>query len=120
MHILKTTVDRGPMPVVRFHSEAGEEIHVRLRERSAADDDQTLVGLAKVMMLHAAAFEPPSVDFAEPGTQQRVAGETPGNQPASDLPAREDPGPDRDATVQMPANRDERNLSDAPQREDGT
>lgn len=59
MQILKTIVDHGAMPVVEFHGEGGEEIQVRLRARSEADDDETLIEVAKVMMLHAAAFDPP-------------------------------------------------------------
>lgn len=59
MQILKTIVDHGAMPVVEFHGEGGEEIQVRLRARSPADDEETLIEVAKVMMLHAAAFDPP-------------------------------------------------------------
>ncbi|PLP57613.1 hypothetical protein CYK37_18530 [Mesorhizobium loti] len=62
MQILKTIVDHGLMPVVEFHGQGGEEIQVRLKARSAADDDETLIEVAKVMMLHAAAFDPPIQD----------------------------------------------------------
>lgn len=70
MQILKTTVDHGAVPVVAFHGEGGEEIHVRLRRRSSSDDDEMLVELAKVMMLHAAAFDAPTtVERTRPATR---------------------------------------------------
>lgn len=62
MQILKTTVDHGAVPVVGFHGEGGEEIHVRLGRRSSSEDDEMLVELAKVMMLHAAAFDAPATE----------------------------------------------------------
>ena len=70
MQILKTIVDdHGAMPVVEFHGEGGEEIQVRLRARTAADDDETLIEVAKVMMLHAAAFDPP-IETSEPSVNE--------------------------------------------------
>ena len=68
MQILKTIVDHGPMPVVEFHGQGGEEIQVRLRARSAADDDETLIEVAKVMMLYAAAFDQPVEGAGERST----------------------------------------------------
>lgn len=71
MQILKTIVDHGPMHVVEFHGQGGEEILVRLNARSAADDDETLIEIAKVMMLHAAAFDRPVEAGEVPGAEER-------------------------------------------------
>lgn len=71
MQILKTIVDHGPMHVVEFHGQGGEEILVRLNARSAADDDETLIEIAKVMMLHAAAFDRPVEAGEVPGAEEQ-------------------------------------------------
>lgn len=116
MQILKTVVvDHGSMPVVEFHGQGGEEIQVRLNARSATDDDETLIEVAKVMMLHAAAFDEPIGDGGKPGTsEQKPRWEgPPENRPAGYLPADDDPYRDRDAAGETLTNPDKRSLSDA-------
>lgn len=113
MQVLKTIVGHGPMPVVAFHGEGGEEIQVRLRPRRIADDDETLVEVAKVMMLHAAAFDPPIEDRGLPGTDEQKprSEERAENRPGGYLPASNDR--DRDAADETLADSDKRSLSDA-------
>lgn len=117
MQILKTVVDHGPMPVVEFHGEGGEEIQVRLNARPAADDE-TLIEVAKVMMLHAAAFDPPIEDRpGNSGMKPRLE-EPSENRPSGYLPANDDPDRDRDAAGETPTNPDKRRLPDAPPTRD--
>lgn len=115
MQILKTVVDHEPTPVVEFHGQGGEEIQVRLNARSAADDDETLIEVAKVMMLHAAAFDQPVEGSGKPGTtEQKPRWEgPPENRPGGYLPANDDPDRERDAAGETLTNPDKRTLSDA-------
>jgi len=56
MQILETVVENGPFPTVRFVGEGGEAISVSLAYDGALDDVQ-LIAKAKVLLLHAAAFD---------------------------------------------------------------
>ncbi|WP_095205294.1 DUF6894 family protein [Mesorhizobium carmichaelinearum] len=56
MQIIETVVENGPFPRVRFVGEGGEAISVSLAYDSARDDVQ-LIAKAKVLLLHAAAFD---------------------------------------------------------------
>ncbi|MCR4264665.1 hypothetical protein [Nitratireductor sp. ZSWI3] len=113
--------DEAPYTMLRYVTDGGEEVVVKLDTSSVGDaDGHTLLDRARTLLTRAAAFDVASADFSGATTEPALVEQPDRNQPSQTQSLEEDDdNPDQRPDEALPSRKQEKAIRENPARQRG-